>query len=558
MTVNWERESGERIEEFAAAYILLRAGRGNQIRPSQGDHGIDVQVPSPEGWEIYQVKRFATSLDSSSKRQIKESWERFRDDVLPKRAVKSWSLVLPLEPTPQNEQWLEELTRGSGIETRWIGRATLDGWAATSPKLTDYFFGDGGRRLHDLMSLAFSGAQPLAEDDGEPLLTSIQDRMTSLSRALDEIDPFYRYEIEVRTGNLQDVDPAAMLAEPSRPGLAESVMEQINDDQYLITHVIARSAVSDQLRPISGTIRFKAETPAEVETLERWFHYGAPLSEASASIVRSEGPPGTTSPPGSVATAWTISPVADDHLPPLEVRLRDGAGCVVKVVPVTATASSAAVRGDGQWLRAELGPAATIEYFFGAAGRDDVVTITSDRAVGAAPDDVAATIDLIASLPDHALELAVRNGPVLMPARGFEGNDLSIAAVSYGRFVQALSVVQQHTYSRVTIPEVPDPNGAETKNLLRLASLLSGQEVSGTFTEYQVRGDDEFFRDWDEKARKLITEERITIHFAGAVWETDMNLRNEFETVWLDRSVEPPVLRAGESNKVRSVAVAPK
>lgn len=93
VTINWERESGDRIEEFLAAHLLLQAGRGNQIRPSQGDHGIDVQIPTDQGWDIYQIKRFATNLDSSAKQQIKKSWNRFKDDVLPGRTVRSWSLV---------------------------------------------------------------------------------------------------------------------------------------------------------------------------------------------------------------------------------------------------------------------------------------------------------------------------------------------------------------------------------------------------------------------------------------------------------------------------------
>ena len=58
VTINWEREPGERIEDFVAAYLLLEAGAGNQIRPSQGDGGIDVQIPTQDGWDIYQVKRF--------------------------------------------------------------------------------------------------------------------------------------------------------------------------------------------------------------------------------------------------------------------------------------------------------------------------------------------------------------------------------------------------------------------------------------------------------------------------------------------------------------------
>lgn len=554
MTINWERESGERIEEFAAAHLLLRAGRGNQIRPSRGDHGIDVQIPGEQGWEIFQVKRFATNLSGSAKRQIEESWNRFRDDVLSTRQVHSWSLVLPLEPTPQNEEWLQELTQGSEIEIRWIGRAMLDAWAADNPRLTDYFFGDGGRRLHELMALAFSGARPLIDTEGDPLLVSIQERAHELNRALDEVDPFYRYELEVRSGNLDELPSFEDLRDSARPGLVESTMEQINPNQYLVTHVIARSAVSAQLRPIRGTYNFLADTPEQHEALERWFHYGAPLVDASATIVSNEGPPGTTFAAGSAATAWTISPSSDDQLPPLEARLRDDSGSVVRIVPVTGATTSSGVRGSGRWLRTELGPAASIEYFVGAEGRADTITVASDRAEGSAPHEVLPTVEFIADLPGRTIELAVRNGPVLMPSWRFEENELSTAAIAFGEFVKALSIVQRHTFARVTIPDVADPLASEVQRLLRQAAMLDGHEVIGTFSQFAVE-DDSFFAGWDDSERSLVIEEPITVRFANRVWETNMNQRQAFESVWLDRSVQPPMLRAGQHVRVRSVAV---
>jgi hypothetical protein len=56
-TVNWEREPGEKVEEFAAALLLLKHPHGNRITPSRGDRGVDVRVWSLDGYDIYQVKR---------------------------------------------------------------------------------------------------------------------------------------------------------------------------------------------------------------------------------------------------------------------------------------------------------------------------------------------------------------------------------------------------------------------------------------------------------------------------------------------------------------------
>lgn len=287
--VNWEREPGERVEDFAAAYLLMRAGRGNQIRPSQGDRGIDVQIPGADGWEIFQVKRFATNLSASAKQQINKSWDRFTKKVLPTRDIKSWSLVLPLEPTPQNEAWFKKLTADVDFEINWVGRALLDAWAADDPKLTAYFFGGGEDRLHELMATALSGSQQ-PQGEGDPLLGSIQGRMQALGASLDEVDPFYRYELELRTGKVTDLSPAESMSQFERPGIVISTLEQVSDTQYLVTHVIARSEVSGELRPIRGTYNFTAATAEEKDALERWMYYGAPLSDAHGTVVKTEGP----------------------------------------------------------------------------------------------------------------------------------------------------------------------------------------------------------------------------------------------------------------------------
>jgi hypothetical protein len=52
--VNWELESGDKIEEFVAALLLLRHnGPGNRITPSSGDRGVDVRLTDPDGIRFY-------------------------------------------------------------------------------------------------------------------------------------------------------------------------------------------------------------------------------------------------------------------------------------------------------------------------------------------------------------------------------------------------------------------------------------------------------------------------------------------------------------------------
>ncbi|MEV4161870.1 hypothetical protein [Nonomuraea dietziae] len=94
--VNWERLPGETVEEFVAAMLLLlRHPHGNRITPSRGDRGVDIRVANPDGYDIYQVKRFCRPLTSRQVTDVEHSWQRFVDETLPVLPVRSWTLVTP-------------------------------------------------------------------------------------------------------------------------------------------------------------------------------------------------------------------------------------------------------------------------------------------------------------------------------------------------------------------------------------------------------------------------------------------------------------------------------
>jgi hypothetical protein len=53
-------------------------------RPSQGDYGVDVAEPNPDGYHVYQIKGFIKgftgSMTSSRQRQTSTSLQRILDD----------------------------------------------------------------------------------------------------------------------------------------------------------------------------------------------------------------------------------------------------------------------------------------------------------------------------------------------------------------------------------------------------------------------------------------------------------------------------------------------
>ncbi|MGI5292803.1 hypothetical protein ACQEVF_57160 [Nonomuraea polychroma] len=161
-TVNWEREPGEKVEEFVAALLLLKHPHGNRPTPSQGGRGVDIRVENPDGYDIYQVKRYSRALAASQANKVEASWNTFVTETLPVLPVRSWTLVTPWEPSNPRLDWLAKLTAGHGIRTHRMGGGKLDGLAADNPALVEYYFGDGGERLAWLMADALQGGRDVS------------------------------------------------------------------------------------------------------------------------------------------------------------------------------------------------------------------------------------------------------------------------------------------------------------------------------------------------------------------------------------------------------------
>ena len=278
--VNWERYSGEQVEEFVAAMLLLRNPHGNLITPSQGDRGIDIQIKAETGgYDIYQVKKYATTLTTSQKKAIERSWQTFLEQTAGRIQVNSWNLALPCNPTPENQDWFEELTGGSDITTRWYGRTQLDTLAANSPQLVDYYFGDGRQRseqlLLDLFSIQDNPASP-PQDIDSPLLETLKNNLltkaTKITNMLDEVDPFYRYECEIRRGGIEELSKEYLPhSQRQRSEAFIAFLQRKDSDITTVLHAIPKCAESYRLKPITLGMNLRADPGTEAHSALRDF-----------------------------------------------------------------------------------------------------------------------------------------------------------------------------------------------------------------------------------------------------------------------------------------------
>jgi hypothetical protein len=525
--VNWERESGDRVEEFAAALILLDNPQGNRITPSRGDGGIDLQVESNGRWDIYQVKKFAHTLTGSQKNQIKESWERFVAETLPLKNVRSWTLVMPWDPTREQMDWLDELTSGYTFEVRWWGRAHLDGLAAGRPAVVDYFFGDGGRRITALMEqmLALGGGIPHGQRGGG-LLERIIERQQQILQALSHVDPFYKYVVEIRTGNVNDVGESQMHADARGASLIQYV--QINEEQYAGIRVLPLSAESSWLRPICGTFVFTPPPGSDqAAALADFLDYGTGFTAMPGELTDVKGPPGLIEPGAGL---FSVIPVFDESsMPPLELQVNAPGEGVILRLPLTNIKAMGAPRGDGFSLTAED---ASGTLSFGFKGRthegtgQETFNFRAHSSVGKYPHDVLPAITFLAQMDGkNEVSLAVRGGrPLLKPLVG--ENDSRNRALAFVSFLEDLILIQQHTHDALKIPDLEACSQKERDSVGAIAKMLRGEKAEGrwnTFTTDGIDADHPMFS--KRESITVVTQEPMFLTLEGVRTELDAWMR---------------------------------
>ena len=78
--VHWGSYPGDLLERVMSVLLFQERPTAWRRRPSQGDGGLDVGEPTPNGYHVYQIKGFTGSMTSSRRRQVGHSLQRILDD----------------------------------------------------------------------------------------------------------------------------------------------------------------------------------------------------------------------------------------------------------------------------------------------------------------------------------------------------------------------------------------------------------------------------------------------------------------------------------------------
>jgi hypothetical protein len=332
--VHWGSYEPGLLELTMAVLLHQERPKSQHRQPSQGDGGVDVFDPLPDGrFDVYQIKGFTDRLSRGGrKKQIKDSLAAVVDNPRLPGDVRNWYLVLPLSLTSHEETWLRDLTGAAPFACDWLGATFWHGEASKYPYVIDYFLLNRREEVQQKMhTLLHMDHKPT---DGEAGPLHVTSKLRDLASEVDRASPFYRFEYRL-TQTMPWVD--------SVPGRVMSHVQGPDGGPFEVIDVIARFPQATEMEPITGTFQFNLpagsdQHPGFAEAVEEWLEFGPELEIPQGLLSISLQAPGGLSLETTSAGGWIGTPDADTDA---TIRLRvegglDRADLMMKVISNTA------------------------------------------------------------------------------------------------------------------------------------------------------------------------------------------------------------------------------
>ena len=187
MSVDWNKMEPQKYEDMISVLLSRLYPDAQRIDGRGGDGGRDVQIVDGQDGSLayaFELKSFTDRMIPVRRRQVKDSLKRAAS-LEPAR----WVLVVPIDPTPAEDDWFRRLGKDYSFPIEWYGKTWLDEKMSAFPDIRRYFL-DGAE--HEVVRLL----RVLREE--QAIVTDVPDaigRLRTLHERLNEIDPHYRYEL---------------------------------------------------------------------------------------------------------------------------------------------------------------------------------------------------------------------------------------------------------------------------------------------------------------------------------------------------------------------------
>jgi hypothetical protein len=534
--VEWAALSGEDVEAVVSNLLYNEHPRAVRIRPSQGDFGIDVLVPSqkaPGSWDVYQIKKFATTLDESHKRQIEKSFRRMLVALARQGVqVEDWYLVMPLDPTLENRlDWFQsmpakaisavssdrelalttdeqhKISQWHGAPGRIIDWKGLDFCQAMTSKywyVPDYYLHGGSERIRAAVAevakiLHRDVTLPASRDERATSLLQPSDivgHLRRLQHALDG-DPHFRYGVSL------DPAPPEILDEP---GLVAAAQEIDPDGACVTFRIYARFEEAVNERPIPVTVNFTVVDPGfDHDAFDMWLKYGTALS---APAVIDTGLPGGLG-DGGVDGLVHITPFEGGRQSQVRLRVRRPDGTARRPVAF-ALASTTGLDGTGTHAQgSDESGLVRVEGLIDAQDMSGTFSFSMGELSGAEAAAVLPAAEFLADLVHPGtLQIAGRYGPFHDVFQFPETEPLIEPWLL--RYIRALATIQDRVAAPLLVPDLGTVQITDVHSAARAAALIGGGTVVGNWAELTFEADTAAPID-PEAEYELLTTEPLTL-----------------------------------------------
>lgn len=498
--IPWSRYEGDDIEAFAALCLYRERPRAVRIRPSRGDGGIDIYVKLDDGRvDIYQVKKHTAHLTPQQLYKIKDSYKTVKSYAEGRKwRIATWYLLMPLESSKENDEWLAELNKDDEFEAQWQGLTTFDNWAIDHPRVVDYYFGRGLdqlletlERIAAISAITLPGVDPKVAAKEYAALgpATVIDRLAVLIETLNDADPHFQYIVAI--GPLESPAPKSTGHYPTAVG---SYHQRIGD-QIASVHVLARFAESLEERPITvkGTVVVKSGSDEEREWKLFLEHGRPPRNPIPMRRVEADFPGGL-----------------GDTLDAARMQFKPGSG---KVEPYERVMTTVNPKGENlaaiTVVFAEMhhSPDGTGASVFGV-DRSGMLTIelltkhdgdsmevtyqfSLAEDTGKRPKEVLPAIEFTNTFfAPNRLRVADPHVPRVSSEQEIPverpGDADAAGSDRYIRYLKALATIQKYADVEIRIPDARTLTAKSAIETLRTARLLAGETVTAEWRQVTI------------------------------------------------------------------------
>ncbi len=455
MSIRWDDLGHEKYEDMVSVLVSRLHPDAQRIDGKGGDGGRDVQIVDRQDGsmlETFELKSFTGRMNPVRGQQVTSSLKRAAN-LNPEK----WTLIVPIDPTPKEDEWFRKLGNNCPFPIRWFGKTWLDEKMAAFPDIRRYFLEGAKDEVYRLL-------RELKEEQAR--ITNVRDavgRVRTLHERLNEIDPYYRYELS--TG------PNAADGRPM-----DVVFSAIFDKTRVDVYPKYEGAVRD--RPITISVNFKIGP--DFKEVRAALDYGLDISVPSKMIndITIDAPLGLGGSflGGELHLFSNDTRLAEPVTIALNVMADDGlvASYPIRLSKQTSGARGAIVSGSDNigWLQTTLKIDEVAKWF------EVKFWLTPSPAIPAA---LLPLLQWIAAVnPPHILEIHWPNGVIMCK----EINTSFCLDTRFVTVVKSLAYLQDQSGIHWEIQT--SSMIEEAQDIVNTATLVKGESINFTWKSFNL------------------------------------------------------------------------